>query len=405
MPTTRACQPRREAANARSPRQGARGPAAPPSGSVQRLQREVGNQAMLRLHRQPSAGPGAPEPRTDGAFAHTLRASRGGGQPLPDPARTFLGASVGADLGAVRVHTDGRAARMSRAVGAEAFTYGRNIYFGEGRYAPDTRPGMRLLSHEVVHTLQQGMHDQAAPGPIPVTRPDDASEVEAERLSGRLERGEPLGKTRTDPGHALGARRLQPRIQRATNLDVAVYETTDQGTGFGDSPSETHKLEANSLDQAGTRLGSFMKAAATLVDAPAVSQLSFYGHAGPGDQSVGAGEKSDPEKQITSASIDAYPEKFRKIYTPLADGASVFLRGCNAGAGQKGLDLLKKVKSSCKALVNKDITAYGWTGKGYHYRRLWYDWYEQTGERVSSTTDKPKLVWEDLKKIKKGQTP
>jgi uncharacterized protein DUF4157/uncharacterized protein DUF4347 len=405
MPTARARQPQREAAKTPSPGRGPRGPAAPRPGSLRHLQRQAGNQAMLRLHRQPSAGTGAPEPRTDGAFGGGLRASRGGGQPLREPAKTFLGASVGADLGAVRVHTDGRAARMSRTLGAEAFTYGRNIYFGEGRYAPDTRAGMRLLSHEVVHTLQQGMHDEAAPGALPVTHPGDASELEAERLSGRMMRGEALGGTRTDPRHALGARRLQPQIQRATNLDVALYETTDHGTGFGDSPSETFTMEANSLDQAGSKLTGFMAAAAKLYDAPVISQLSFYGHAAPGDQSVGAGEKSDPEKQITSASIDAYPEKFRKIYTPLGDGAGVFLRGCNAGAGQKGLDLLKKVKSSCKALVNKDITAYGWTGKGYHHRRLWYDWYEQTGERVSSTTDKPKLVWEDLKKLKKGETP
>lgn len=60
-----------------------------------------------------------------------------------------------ADFGAVRVHTDSRAAESARAVGARAYTVGSHIVFGAGRYAPRTGEGRSLLAHELTHVLQQ----------------------------------------------------------------------------------------------------------------------------------------------------------------------------------------------------------------------------------------------------------
>ena len=48
-------------------------------------------------------------------------------------------------------------------------------------------------------------------------------------------------------------------------------------------------------------------------------------------------------------SIGLYPDAYTSIFTPLGNGASVYLRGCNVGAGEEGLKLLK-IWSSCKAL-------------------------------------------------------
>ena len=44
----------------------------------------------------------------------------------------------------------------ARAVGARAFTVGRDIVFAAGEYAPHTQAGRRLLAHELTHVLQQG---------------------------------------------------------------------------------------------------------------------------------------------------------------------------------------------------------------------------------------------------------
>jgi predicted secreted Zn-dependent protease len=79
-----------------------------------------------------------------------------GGRPLDEAVRSHFEPLFGADFGAVRVHTDGRAAASARAMNALAYTRGRDIVFGEGRYAPESHEGRRLLAHELTHTIQQG---------------------------------------------------------------------------------------------------------------------------------------------------------------------------------------------------------------------------------------------------------
>jgi hypothetical protein len=44
---------------------------------------------------------------------------------------------------------------MASALGAQAFTLGNDIFFGEHRFQPQTPSGQRLLAHELVHTIQQ----------------------------------------------------------------------------------------------------------------------------------------------------------------------------------------------------------------------------------------------------------
>jgi len=61
----------------------------------------------------------------------------------------------GADLGHVRVHTDGESARLNQELNANAFTFGSDIYFGEGQYDVGSQSGKSLLAHELAHTLQQ----------------------------------------------------------------------------------------------------------------------------------------------------------------------------------------------------------------------------------------------------------
>ncbi len=67
---------------------------------------------------------------------------------------TGAGAGHG-DLGDVRIHTDASAAAATAAVDAEAYTVGRHIVFGAGRYAPHTASGQALLAHELTHVVQQ----------------------------------------------------------------------------------------------------------------------------------------------------------------------------------------------------------------------------------------------------------
>ena len=62
---------------------------------------------------------------------------------------------LGMDLSPVRLHTDAASAALSHAVRAHAFTLGSDVYFGRGRYRPDTAAGRQLLAHELAHVSQQ----------------------------------------------------------------------------------------------------------------------------------------------------------------------------------------------------------------------------------------------------------
>ena len=77
------------------------------------------------------------------------------GSPMPRGVRSFMENAFSRDFSAVRLHTDDVAAGMSRDMGAKAFTYGNDIYFNTGQFAPQTGEGKRLLAHELTHVVQQ----------------------------------------------------------------------------------------------------------------------------------------------------------------------------------------------------------------------------------------------------------
>ena len=80
---------------------------------------------------------------------------RSSGQRLDTATRAIFEPRFGRGFGDVRVHTDSTAAKSATAVNALAYTAGKNIVFAEGRYAPHSPAGQRLLAHELVHTVQQ----------------------------------------------------------------------------------------------------------------------------------------------------------------------------------------------------------------------------------------------------------
>ncbi len=98
-----------------------------------------------------------------------LMQNRVGGEPLPDSTRDFMEHRFGFSFANVRVHTNGNAAQMARAINAQAFTHGRNIYFGANHYKPDTFSGQQLLAHELTHVIQQSNETSLVVGPSPTS--------------------------------------------------------------------------------------------------------------------------------------------------------------------------------------------------------------------------------------------
>jgi hypothetical protein len=89
--------------------------------------------------------------QASGDLESRLNASKGGGSPLSENVRGFMEPRFGADFSGVRVHTGGEAVQMNQELGAQAFTHGSDVYFGEGK-----EPGNNeLTAHELTHVVQQ----------------------------------------------------------------------------------------------------------------------------------------------------------------------------------------------------------------------------------------------------------
>lgn len=95
------------------------------------------------------------EPTVSPDVENSIQAMRGGGKPLPDDTRHFYETRMGYDLSGVRIHTDASAHDAATHLNAQAFTIKQDIFFGAGRYEPQTNSGKWLLAHELTHTVQQ----------------------------------------------------------------------------------------------------------------------------------------------------------------------------------------------------------------------------------------------------------
>jgi hypothetical protein len=133
------------------------------------LQRAVGNKATGALLEE------------DRSPVHDVVGS-GGGAPLPVDVRADMESRLGHDFGDVRVHTDSRAHESAQAVGAHAYTVGRDVVFQRDRYDPSSDSGRTTLAHELTHVVQQrngAVDGTPAPGGIRVSDPSDRFEREA----------------------------------------------------------------------------------------------------------------------------------------------------------------------------------------------------------------------------------
>ncbi len=108
---------------------------------------------------------------------------RSSGQPLDSQTRAFMESRFAHDFSHVRVHTDAKAAESADAVSALAYTFGRDIVFGAGQYAPGASEGRRLIAHELTHVLQQPDNRNDLETVNSIVDPRDTTEAEADRMA------------------------------------------------------------------------------------------------------------------------------------------------------------------------------------------------------------------------------
>ena len=94
-------------------------------------------------------------PRRNNGDANRAQGYRYTRQPLDLATRAFMEPRFGRDFSQVCVHTDATAVESARALGAHAYTVGSNIVLGQGKLAPASSSGRRLIAHELAHVIQQ----------------------------------------------------------------------------------------------------------------------------------------------------------------------------------------------------------------------------------------------------------
>jgi len=117
---------------------------------------DAGHQHDDVVHRSESGGAMAGEFEADPKTSADLRGSLGKGQGLAAPLRGQLERGFGRSLSGVKLHTDAGAGKLADSLGAEAFTHGKDVFFGRNRFDPQSDSGRSLLVHELAHVVQGG---------------------------------------------------------------------------------------------------------------------------------------------------------------------------------------------------------------------------------------------------------
>jgi hypothetical protein len=126
------------------------------------------------------------------------------GEAMSTDTRSRMESRFGHDFSRVRIHTNAEAAKSAVAIQARAYTFGRHIVMGPGRYRPETQRGAELLVHELTHVVQQGNPASDAVPARTISHPHDPAEQEAHRLAGAM-----IGQT---VGPAAPARLARPAV-------------------------------------------------------------------------------------------------------------------------------------------------------------------------------------------------
>lgn len=103
------------------------------------------------------------------------------GEAMPEADRKKFESALGQDFSAVRIHRGEEADQLCAEAGANAFTTGRDIYFAQGMYAPQTEEGEGRLAHELTHVVQQEL--RGAEEGHRLSQPEDSAEIEAKNVA------------------------------------------------------------------------------------------------------------------------------------------------------------------------------------------------------------------------------
>lgn len=187
------------------------------------------------------------------ALRRNLLRTTGLGEMLAASLRTRLQPHLKFDPSIARIHRGAAAATAARELKAEAFTIGQDVFFGEGRYAPDTREGFGLLAHELAHVGQQAAQIGDRMRFFTATGGDEmegeaqqagASAVRADDLERRNRTGGALHQASAAPNAALAFALSSPRSRGGSPMpaQTATEESGAQGARVEPAASDARAV-------------------------------------------------------------------------------------------------------------------------------------------------------------------
>jgi hypothetical protein len=259
-------------------------------------------------------------PHVSPGLASSIQSLRGGGQPLSESTRAFFEPRFGYDFSSVRVHNDSFAVESARTLNARAYTLGRDVVFGAGKYAPETGEGKKLLTHELTHVVQQG----GTTSVLTIRR--------------REEPGAPVAPTGAIPAPVSAPRPStgRPSPDNRTGQDVYVIDfgVNRDVVNWREAILHIGEIEAESVDQMVRDVKSEVGDPST----NCIRRLTLDGHGSPGNMSVGDGTGWMEGRNISTGN---FRPSLADLNPYFCSGASVVLLGCNVGRGPTGVRFIQ----------------------------------------------------------------
>jgi hypothetical protein len=280
-------------------------------------------EAPVAIHRKAESGV------VDAKAADLVAAARMGGHPLDRALRARLEAALGAELGAVRVHTDEAADLAARALGARAFAIGEDIFFARGAYDPAGIAGQRLIAHEVAHVVQSRGSGASRTEGVAISEPGDAHEREADDFAERFAQSGPaalLDRARASALQTIAG----PAARRTPAVTTAAPAAAPAAPGAAPLPVRVRtgpvvsRVAADGQPAPGAPGGAASKAAAkpTVHPSPAPAPKPQRTPVPPVPQPSGAHAAPAPPARRPAAAPAAAPSPAAAPATPAAPAAA-----------------------------------------------------------------------------------
>jgi hypothetical protein len=270
-------------------------PESMPSSDMLRLQQLAGNRAVQSLLHQKS-----PSSRVRHLDLRSVP------QALEMPVRSRMENAFSKDFSGVRIHRGADANRSVERARATAFTVGQDIYFGAGKYAPESSEGAKLLAHELTHTLQQRQNAHASsPSTLEVGKPGDGCEREAHTAADHVVSGSPPSPV-TPVGRRIQGNWLDDAKDALGDaVDVTTSTVTNAYNAVANAAGEAYDATAGAVKQGVAAVSDTVSAGATAVTGAVKSAVS-------GAVDVVHAVAGDPEKlrADTLAKVMAMRQRF-----------------------------------------------------------------------------------------------